>query len=734
MGSRWLLNEQQDVTWRKLARHVMPRLLSAGDLQESGEDGLPKEICSHAASAVLKLASAQSILITLMSEHWFSYEAKPPGRKATDNEKKWFADATEVAHHELRKSNFCCANIATTIDRIFGTGTMLAENNKKGRLVFRHVPLGTFGGAEDADDMVDTVARRFKYTAHQAAGRFGVDALDEQMKTAYDDPKARYKTQFEVWHLCVPRDIASNGNADNLNVGTQMSWASVYISPRSQKVMLEEGYEEFPYLFTRFLKVGPQVFGKSPLEDIESVIKKYLEWEESVNELTKKAAFPPVLTTADMTPEELDLRAGCVTILKEKALASNMPREWASSGRINDSLPEKEEKKKEIDDALFVTQLQSVSSQDRPMTATEVIQRKNEQLRTFSDTFTQFMADFKAWTRNKDFVPALTTLLGKDGYQNLSDWIDLLELGGVQDCLNMGVSQEIISGLYGTGAVAILGFHVQTLIRQLPSIFNGLLWSPDISAAEWLVSGLSPMKHGDAPMTYKRMVNSTLIKMRQQGKAGNMAGQAVRSGDTASSTAEGLLMASMLPMEWMDARCTAIGLVPVWNVYYQRAVDQGASAQEAEQAAWEQTALVANLASQPIGWLNKSKIAQRRNPIVKSAFYMLSENMAKFALCRALWRGGKKMAAFRAWLVYGAANAAISAMLDALQGDPEEFEKGKWWEYVFSAFYGPASGIPGVGEALEAAVNTLLNLTGEVADIDWMKKMKTRASAGRALV
>lgn len=343
------------------------------------------------------------------------------------------------------------------------------------------------------------------------------------------------------------------------------------------------------------------------------------------------------------------------------------------------------------------------------------------------------VADFKAWTRDADFERALTAVLGKESYDNLKDWIRILEMGGVQDCLNMGVSQDVINGLYGSGAVAILGLRIQTLLKQTPAIFNGLLGAHDISAAEWFAT-MSRMKNGDAPMTYKRMVNSTLMKMRQQGKVGNMAGQAMRSGDTASSAAEGLLMASMLPMEWMDARCTAIGLVPVWNVYYQRAVDQGASAQEAEQAAWEQTALVANLASQPIGWLNKSKIAQNRNPIVKSAFYMLSENTAKFALCRALWRGGKKKAAIRAWLVYGAANAAISAMLDALQGDPEEFEKGKWWEYVLSALYGPASGIPGVGEALEAAVNALLNLTGEVADIDWMKKMKTRASAGRALV
>ncbi len=358
------------------------------------------------------------------------------------------------------------------------------------------------------------------------------------------------------------------------------------------------------------------------------------------------------------------------------------------------------------------------------------------QATTLTDTWmaTQdIVADFKAWTRDKDFARALTALLGEESYTNLKDWIRILEQGGAQDCLNMGVTQDVINGLYGSGAVAILGLRVQTLIRQLPSVFNGLLGAPDITAGEWFAT-LARMKHGDAPMTFKRMKDSVLMKNRRQGRAGNMASQAVRSGDTDSSVTEEFLLASMLPMEWMDASCTAMSLVPVWNVYYDRAVRKGANHQEAEQAAWEQTTVVANLSSQPIGWLNKSKIAQSRNPIVKSMFYMLSENTAKFALCRALWRGGKKMAAFRAWLVYGAANAAISAMLDALQGDPEEWEKGNFWEYVFSALYGPLAGIPGVGEMLEGLVNSLLNMTGEAADIEWMKKMKTRASAGRALV
>lgn len=359
------------------------------------------------------------------------------------------------------------------------------------------------------------------------------------------------------------------------------------------------------------------------------------------------------------------------------------------------------------------------------------------QATTLTDTWmaTQdIVADFKAWTRDQDFDRAMTSVLGKDDYENLKDWIRIVEQGGVQDCLNMGVAQDVINGLYASGAVAILGFRIQTWLRQLPSIFNGLLGAHDISAGEWLAT-LSRMKKAEAPMTYKRMMNSTLIQNRRQGKAGNMAGQAMRSNDTDSSMSEGMLLASMLPMEWVDASCTAMSLVPVWNVYYQRAIDKGASVQEAEQAAWEQTSIVANLSAQPIGWLNKSKIAQSRNPLVKAVFYMLSENMAKFAMCRALWRGGKKKAAFRAWFLYGAANAVISALLDALQGDPEEFEKGKWWEYLVSAIYGPLASIPGVGEAVEAlGTLVLLNVPGHIFDIDEMKKAKTHASVGRAML
>jgi hypothetical protein len=79
-------------------------------------------------------------------------------------------------------------------------------------------------------------------------------------------------------------------------------------------------------------------------------------------------------------------------------------------------------------------------------------------------------------------------------------------------------------------------------------------------------------------------------------------------------------------------------------------------------------------------------------------------------------------------------NAVISALLDYLQGDPEEFEKGKWWEYVLSAIYGPLASMPGIGEAVAALGTGLLKGVGYAFDIEELQKARTHAGAARAIL
>lgn len=390
------LMSTQDGQWRSYVRHVMPRLISAADLQQLPDDGLPDGVCQRAVTGLLKLASAHSVMITPRGVNWFKFKSAKRAEDISSDEQDWYQRVTQIAQNELESSNFYAASISLIIDRCAtGTGLMLTEaDDRNKRLLFTHVPAGTYRLAENKYHEIDTVCREFKFTAHQAAQAFGEEALDKDMKAALDRPEERYKTEFKIWHLVTPRNVAHRGNADSLVNPKRMPYASVYIAHGTRTVLKEDGYQEFPYMATRFLKYGNQVYGESALAPVQRDIERLMELEDAMTEAAKAAAFPRVLATADMVGQ-IDMRAGGVTVLSPEAANSGLPREWASSAQFSQGLNQMELFNQAIDDALFVNQLQSVSQVTRQMTATEAQIRENEKLMTFSQTFTQFTADFK---------------------------------------------------------------------------------------------------------------------------------------------------------------------------------------------------------------------------------------------------------------------------------------------------------------------------------------------------
>ncbi len=385
-----------DGDWRACVRHVMPRLIGAGELQQLPDDGLPDGVCQRAATGVLKLASAHSVMITPRGINWFKFKSSKRAEDVTNDEQDWYQRVTQIAQNELESSNFYAACISLIIDRCAaGTGLMLTEeDDRTGRLLFTHVPVGTYRMSENRYHEVDTVCREFMFTAHQAAQAFGEDALDKDMRAAFEKPEERYKTEFKIWHLVMPRDVAHQGNADALVNPKRMPYASVYIAHGTKKVLKEGGYQEFPYMATRFLKFGNQVYGESALAPVQRDIERLIELEDAMTEAAKAAAFPRVLASADMVGQ-IDMRAGGVTVLSPESAQSGLPKEWASSSQFSVGINQMEMLNQAIDDALFVNQLQAVSQVSRQMSATEAQLRENEKLMTFSQTFTQFTADFR---------------------------------------------------------------------------------------------------------------------------------------------------------------------------------------------------------------------------------------------------------------------------------------------------------------------------------------------------
>ncbi len=394
--ARALMTQRTDLTWIPLVRHVLPKLIPASCLAELKDDGLPPRVCAHAQTAILKLAAGHINYITPRGQSWFAFQPSAQGRDKDDipdAEKEWYDAATRRVRGALEQSNFYTSQIAAIIDRCAtGTGLMMVKESKDG-LVFSHIPAGTYAIAEDENHVVDTVVRKFLYTAHQAASAWGKENLSKQMLQALGKEDEKYTRNFELWHLTVPRNTYRKSVKDVKNA-KERQWADVYIDPQDDKVLFEDGTYEFPYMCSRFIKYGCSPYGQSVLASIQDTIHDSIMMNESLKTAAQRTALPSVLISGSQAGE-VDLRAGAMTVVRPEEIGTGMPQAWALAGEYRIGKDLLEMYNNEIDEATFVSVLQVISDEKRPMTATEVTARENERMMTFSQSFTQFVSDFQ---------------------------------------------------------------------------------------------------------------------------------------------------------------------------------------------------------------------------------------------------------------------------------------------------------------------------------------------------
>lgn len=382
--------------WKTVVGKVMPELLPPSMLAENQRvNKAPQRFCPEAAEAVKKLASAHSNYITPIGYRFFRFADWSPGKTEADADAdKWYAHASDVAQEALERSNFHTAIISVYIDRVAtGTGLLYVDaDENNGELNFQHIPAGTYAIAEDAQHNVSTVVREFKLTAAQVAQQFGMQALTVDMKRAYDRPEERFKTEFTIIHVVTPRE----GFIDSFRYvpKAKMRYASVYIDKAHSEIIHEDGYMEMPFMCTRFLRYGNQVYGYSPLVSVSAAIDDLIILNQCVITTAQRCAIPSVLVPPDMAGL-IDFRAGGQTVVPIQYLNSQVPREFAPPTDARIVLEHRKALIDIVEGALFIPLLEVVSRVDRTMSATEANYREQERIMTFTQSFTQCVCDFR---------------------------------------------------------------------------------------------------------------------------------------------------------------------------------------------------------------------------------------------------------------------------------------------------------------------------------------------------
>lgn len=376
--------------WNELREKILPKALT--DAHPEGLRLKPtKKYCSVANKALLTLASAHMTYITPMNQRWFSLKSR--NEKVSGKTETWFSKATEVVLKTLAASNFYTAIHQLYIDRcLTGTGCMFAEAMRPGKIVFKHIPTGTYAVAEGEDGYIDTLVRKFRLTAHQAARNFGLKSLSDKLKGAYEDVKRRYTDKFEFYHIVVPRDSYKFGSNDLKP--EQRRWTDLYIEVESKAIVQSGGFYEFPFLVSRFMRCGDQAYGDAPGINVLPEIDGVILMRRILDTLGQVAAFPRILTLAEQVGE-VDMRAGGRTVITPEAAALHLPKEWGTQGRYDIGMDRLKDYEDKISSGFYADMIQVISSVDRQMTATEVNARESEKVLAFFPSFTLFASDMQ---------------------------------------------------------------------------------------------------------------------------------------------------------------------------------------------------------------------------------------------------------------------------------------------------------------------------------------------------
>ncbi len=177
----------------------------------------------------------------------------------------------------------------------YGTCALLTEAVDEGPvpLRYRSIPLNQLYIVANASGWIDTVYRRFKYTARQAAERWGKDALPAQVKKHVEDVDP--DKEFWFIHVVEPNRQRDASKRDFRG----MAFSSVYVSETGKAVVHRGGFKTFPYAVSRYLTNENEVYGRSPAAMVLPDIKMINRMSEDTIAASRLLIRPPMLLADD---------------------------------------------------------------------------------------------------------------------------------------------------------------------------------------------------------------------------------------------------------------------------------------------------------------------------------------------------------------------------------------------------------------------------------------------------
>lgn len=387
--------------WDDLARVMVPRLLGFSETVVEGVSRTEEIYDGTPMRASRGLANAIGGLLRPEGEKWFFVRAD---QDADDAGMRWLEDSESRLRAAFDNPK---ARMRQTLGEtdlglvVFGTAPFfLGEAAAMDHLLFRSVPLRD--AAIDWGEENDLLAlyRFRRLTVRQAEKRFGEENLGSRARELLRAKKLDERLTYI--HAVAPREDRIVGGilARNLPI------ASLWIEEESKHVVEESGFHEFPYIVPRMETAPDEDYGRSPgmiaLPDANTL----QAMGETILVAGQRAADPPIFAPNDGAFQTPNTFPGGISYY-DAALAAKIGRNPIFAMDTGTNLPISRDMQLDVREQVFAAFFRNVLNLpvDGPeMTATEVIQRREEFIREIGPMFGRLESDYTAPVVERGFM------------------------------------------------------------------------------------------------------------------------------------------------------------------------------------------------------------------------------------------------------------------------------------------------------------------------------------------
>lgn len=380
--------------WQSVAEFVLPNDSDFTAQWSEGTRRTERIMDSTAPEALKHGCAALESMACPASSIWHRLRPADPALRRDTSVMQWCDNLNDILiqARNAPKANFQ-GQIGSSLQQFmaFGNGPFMVDDVVGYGLRYQTLHLAECWGIENSAGVIDTIYRERNMTAVacvDALNRGYFDDLPADIHTAAQDAKRR-TDKFKFFQCIEP-----NGERDSKRKDFRgMAFSSTIVSVTGKSLVKQSGYRTQPIMYPRFRVAPKETYGRGPGMDVLPEILMLNQMRKAFIRQAQRAIEPPILAADDGSLPPFSLRGNAINYGTLSADGKALVQAFNVGGNFEINKEILDDSRRMVQTAFF-NDVFSILIEHPEMTATEVLQRAQEQGQLVSPVMGRIQAEW----------------------------------------------------------------------------------------------------------------------------------------------------------------------------------------------------------------------------------------------------------------------------------------------------------------------------------------------------